>query len=52
MVPIRFVNDKVLQQNDKPAFRGADGEKQIDHSDNGTIASEDENTSAVRLLKN
>src|SRR5438105_11395876 len=52
MIAISFVNDEVLQQHDEAAFRCADGEEQIDHSDDGMLASENKHTSAVWLLEN
>jgi hypothetical protein len=52
MVAKSFVNDEILQQHDEAAFRCADGKEQINHPDNGMIAPENENTSAVRLLEN
>src|SRR5437879_6553099 len=51
MIAIPFVNDEVLQQHDEAAFGRADGKEQVNHPDNGTIAPENKNTPAVRLLK-
>src|SRR5882724_9416956 len=48
----RFMDDKVLQQNNEAALRCADGKEQINHPYDGVIASENKNTSAVRLLEN
>ena len=49
---VLFVNDQVLEQNDKAAFGGADGEKQIDHADDYAVTPEHEHPSAARLFKN
>src|SRR5207237_7943800 len=48
----RCMDDKVLQPNNEAAFRRADGKEQINHPGDGMIASENKNTSAVRLLEN
>ena len=34
-----LMDDKILQQNNETALRRADGEKQINHADNGAVAS-------------
>jgi hypothetical protein len=52
MIAKRFVDDEVFQQNNEAAFRCADGEEQINHSDDGMIPPENKNAPAVRLLEN
>jgi hypothetical protein len=49
---ILFMDDKVLKQNHKAAFRGTNGEKQIDHADDDAVAAEDEYPTAARLFEN
>jgi hypothetical protein len=46
-----FVHDKVLEQNDETALRRADGEKQINHADDGVVAAQNENAAAIRLFE-
>src|SRR5437868_2222711 len=52
MIAKRFVDDEVFQQNNAAAFRCADGEEQINHSDDGIIPSENKNAPSVRLFEN
>src|ERR1043166_8391447 len=49
---ILFMNDKVLEQTDKTAFRGTDGKKQIDHADDDAVAAQNEHAAAARLFEN
>ena len=47
-----FMNHQVFEQHDETAFRGADGEKQIDHPNDRAIATKDEDPPAARLFEN
>jgi hypothetical protein len=46
------MDDQILEQNDKTAFRGADRKEQVNHPDNCPIAAQNENAAAVWLFKN
>src|SRR2546430_10743919 len=46
------MNHQVFEQHDETAFRCADGEKQIDHPNDGAIATKDEDPAATRLFEN
>src|SRR5262245_33620653 len=45
------MNHQVLEKNDKTAFRGADGEQQVDHPDDRLVTTQNENPTAIRLLE-
>ena len=47
-----FMNDQVLEQNHESAFRGADGEEQVDHSNDRAIAPQNKHASTARLFEN
>src|SRR5690242_13523688 len=49
---VLFVDDQIFEQDNKSALGRADGEKQIDHADNGTIPSQHEYTAATGLFEN
>src|ERR1051326_8879623 len=46
-----FMDDEVFEQNDEPTFGRADGEKQVDHPDNGAVAAQYKHASAAGLLE-
>src|SRR5882762_9649530 len=52
MIAIPFVNDEILQQHDEAAFRCADSEQQINHSNDGMIPPENKNAPPIRLFEN
>src|SRR5947207_2506641 len=49
---VLFMDHQVLQENDKAAFRRADGEEQIDHANDRALPPQDENTATARLFEN
>src|SRR4029077_11105244 len=47
-----FVNHQIFEEDNEPALGGADGEKQVDHANDGAVASKHKNAAAARLLEN
>jgi hypothetical protein len=46
-----IVHDQIFQKEDEAAFRGADGEEKIDHTDDRAVAAQHENAPAIRLFE-
>ncbi len=47
-----FVNHQILKEDNEPALGRADGEKQVDHADDGAVASKHKNAATARLFEN
>src|ERR1043166_6290827 len=48
---ILVVNDQIFEQDHKPALGCADGEKKVDHPNDGAVAAQHKNTAPVRLFE-
>src|SRR4051812_45052470 len=51
VIAICFVHDQVLQQNNEPPFRRANGKEQVNHPDDHVVPAQDKDAAPVRLLK-
>src|SRR5262245_21337608 len=49
---ILSVHHEVFQEHDEPAFRRADGEEQIDHPHDGSVAAQHKNPATAGLFEN
>src|SRR3954471_2671979 len=51
VIPVCFVHDQVLQQNDEAPFRRANGKEQVNHPDDHVVPAQDKDAAPVRLCE-